>query len=280
MIKIFYFVYKYYGNSPSLIGNFIYLAIKINSMQDKIFEMLFDKDEITWQTVISELIKTEQIDPWDIDVSLLTHKYIEMIKTLKEMDFKISGKVLLASAILLKIKSNKLVGEDILEFDKLIEGADEDEIEDLYEDTTGIETTKDDGPISLIPRTPQPRKRKVSISDLMNALEKALEVKKRRVMQDIPPMDVNIPAKTKNITQILRDIYGKIRFFFLKGRKNRMTFSHLVPSGTKEDKIYTFVPLLHLTSQQKIDLHQEKHFGEIEIILKNKQEIEKELGAE
>ena len=247
-------------------------------MQDKIFELLFDKDEITWQSVIYELINTKQIDPWDVDVSLLTHKYIDIIKTLKEMDFKVSGKVLLAAAILLKIKSNKLVGEDILEFDRLIEGSDEDEIEDLYEDTTGIETTKDDI-VSLIPRTPQPRKRKVSIYDLMNALEKALEVKRRRVMQNIPPMRLEIPAHKRDITQIIKDIYANIKLFFFRYSKNRLTFSNMVPSGTKEDKIYTFIPLLHLTSQQKIELHQEKHFGEIEIILKNKQEIEKELGS-
>lgn len=247
-------------------------------MQDKIFELLINKDEITWQSVIYELIKTEQIDPWDVDISLLTQRYMGMIKTLKEMDFKISGKVLLAAAILLRIKSNKLVGEDILEFDRLLEGADEDEIEDLYEDTTDIETTKEDVH-SLIPRTPQPRKRKVSIYDLMNALEKALEVKRRRVIQSIPPMNINAPVKTRDITQVIKDIYTKIKLFFLGAKKNRMTFSHLVPSGTKEDKIYTFIPLLHLTSQQKIDLHQEKHFGEIEIILRNKKEIEKELGT-
>jgi len=247
-------------------------------MQDKIFELLFDKDEITWQTVIYELIKTEQIDPWDIDVSLLTQKYIGMLKKLKEMDFRISGKVLLAAAILLKIKSNKLVGEDILEFDRMIEGSEEDEIEDLYEDITDIETTKETDIHSLIPRTPQPRKRKVSIYDLMGALEKALEVKRRRVMQNIPPMDIDIPVKTKEITQIIRDIYGKIKLFFLRTKKNRLTFSQLIPSDTKNDKISTFIPLLHLTTQQKIDLYQEKHFGEIEVVLRTKREIEKELS--
>ena len=129
------------------------------------------------------------------------------------------------------------------------------------------------------PRTPQPRKRKVSIYDLMNALEKALEVKRRRVMQNIPPMRLEIPAHKRDITQIIKDIYANIKLFFFRYSKNRLTFSNMVPSGTKEDKIYTFIPLLHLTSQQKIELHQEKHFGEIEIILKNKQEIEKELGS-
>ena len=43
-----------------------------------------------------------------------------------------------------------------------------------------------------------------------------------------------------------------------------------MPSDSKEDKIYTFIPLLHLDHQRAVDLTQKKHFGEIEIELLNK----------
>ena len=46
-----------------------------------------------------------------------------------------------------------------------------------------------------------------------------------------------------------------------------MLFSELIDSDRKEDKIATFVPLLHLTTQEKIDLYQKEHFGDIEITL-------------
>jgi chromatin segregation and condensation protein Rec8/ScpA/Scc1 (kleisin family) len=39
---------------------------------EKIFEILFNKDEVTWQSLLYELVKTEQMDPWDINVSMLT----------------------------------------------------------------------------------------------------------------------------------------------------------------------------------------------------------------
>ena len=42
---------------------------------------------------------------------------------------------------------------------------------------------------------------------------------------------------------------------------------------TKEDKVFTFIPLLHLTNQRKIDLNQENHFGEIEIVLAKREEL-------
>ena len=53
-----------------------------------------------------------------------------MIKTLKEHDFRLSGKVLLAAAILLKIKSNRWVKEDIANLDAMFASAEQDE-EDL-----------------------------------------------------------------------------------------------------------------------------------------------------
>ncbi len=144
---------------------------------EKIFEILFSKDEVTWQGLLYELVKTEQMDPWNINVSMLTKKYIEIIKKLKELDFRVSGKVLLAAAILLKIKSNRLLNEDLSEFDRLLTESEEGLLEELDLEEEQNYRGNAEKPI-LIPRTPQPRKRKVSIYDLMGALEKALEVKK------------------------------------------------------------------------------------------------------
>ena len=243
---------------------------------EKIFELLFDKDEITWQSVIQELVKSEEMDPWDINISLLTKKYIDTIKKLKDLDFRVSGKVLLAAAILLKIKSNRLVGEDIEYLDRLISAQDE---EDLLSFEENLEPRPEEKiPKNLIPRTPQPRKRKVSIYDLMGALERALEVKRRRVLKSIPPMSVEIPEKKRDISEVIRDIYGRIKAFFWENKKERLTFSKLLPSDSKKDKIYTFIPLLHLTNQRKVDLFQQKHFGEIDIILRETEgEVSKEL---
>ena len=244
---------------------------------ERIFQILYSKDEVTWQSLLYELIKKEGMNPWDVDISQLTKDYIETIKKLKELDFRISGKVLLAAAILLKVKSNRLLNEDLYEFDRLLT-EEEELVEELdLEDQQHYEPGS--SPV-LIPRTPQPRKRKVSVFDLVNALEKALEVKQRRVLNSIPPMNLKIPEKKRDITEIIRDVYTKIKLFFSKGQKNKITFSQLVPSQSKEDKVYTFIPLLHSANQSKIDMAQQEHFGEIEIYLASKKEVDKELGAE
>src|SRR3989339_825000 len=233
---------------------------------ERIFEILFDKDELTWQSIIQELIKTEQMDPWDVNISLLTKKYIETIKKLKELDFRVSGKVLLAAAILLKIKSNKLVGEDIEYLDRLISQEGE---EDLVSFEDNLEPRPmEDIPKNLIPRTPQPRKRKVSIYDLMGALERALEVKRRRVLQSMPAQPIDIPVNVRDITSLIRQAYKAVNEYYGVRRKQKLMFSQLAPSGSRDDRIFTFVPLLHLSSQQRIALAQETHFSDFSIALR------------
>ena len=243
---------------------------------ERIFQILYKEDEVTWQSLLYELVKKEGMNPWDINISLLTRKYIDIIKTLKELDFRISGKVLLAAAILLKMKSNRLLNEDLSEFDRLLTH-EEELIEEL--DLEEQQYKLWEKPI-LTPRMPQPRKRKVSIFDLVNALEKALEVKQRRVLNSIPPMSVKIPERKRDITEVIREVYLRIKSFFMIDSQKKLTFSQLVPSQKKEDKIFTFIPLLHLTNQRKVNLEQKEHFGEIEIMMNTEKEVDKELGAE
>ncbi len=235
-------------------------------MHDKIFEILFTKDDISWQSLLLELVKSEGMDPWDIDVSILTQRYIEMLKNIKKLDFHVTGKVVLAAALLLKVKSSRLVGEDISNLDRLF-AATQGEL-DGFDDSELMQYEGGDeqgNPVpTLIPHTPQPRKRKVSIYDLIEALQKAMDVKKRRLMRYLPKgQTFTVPTRTFDIGNAIRELYLRIKKYYYENEK--LTFSQLIPSEEKADKVYTFIPLLHLTSQRKIDLIQQEHFGEIEI---------------
>ena len=237
-------------------------------MQDQILDMLLKEDEITWQTILKDLVKSEEMDPWDIDISLLTNRYLDIIKKMEEMNFFVSGKIILASSILLNIKSKRLMTEHIEQFDNFLFQSDEpEEFEDFIED---------DEQMVLEPRltikTPQTRKKKVSMRDLVNALEMAIEVDKKRKIRHLEKEtimpEIKLPERQEDITDQLKNIYQNIVNYFDEKKGTKLTFSKLIPSESREDKIITFVPLLHLENQKKVKTNQEISFGEIDIKLK------------
>ena len=238
-------------------------------MEDRIFDIIFKGDEVTWQSLILDLVRVENMDPWDIDISKLTQRYIEMLKKMQQLDLRISGKVVLSAAILLKMKSNYLMDRDLLAFDRLMHP--EEYTEDaLYEDDRPRPQINL-ADVRLIPKTPQPRKRKVSIYELVEALKQALEVKNRR-RQILDAVVITPPERKIDISVVIEHLYEQIEKLFSK--KGKITFSELLPSRDKKDVVSLFLPVLHLSNQRRVDLYQQTHFGEIEIALANGEERE------
>ncbi|MDP4012364.1 MAG: segregation/condensation protein A [Candidatus Nanoarchaeia archaeon] len=243
-------------------------------MQDRLLDMLMKKDELTWQTIIQDLVKSEQMNPWDVDISLLSRKYLDIVKGLQEHNFFISGKVILAAAILLKIKSHKFLNEDMTEFDAQLFRTDEDLLDDEGYIIDPI--TKEVIPDLLI-KTPQARKRRIDLNDLMSALDTALKVEHKRIIRKKSERVINeveLPTKKIDITKLIKSVYNRIVGWFSK--KEKVTFSELVGDNpSRDNKIYTFMPLLYLSNNHDIDLHQKVPFGEIDITKydANKQEV-------
>jgi segregation and condensation protein A len=241
--------------------------------QEQIFRILFENDELTWKQIIFGLIETEEMDPWDINISLIAQKFLEMLKKLKQMDFRISGKIVLASAILLKMKSTKLMDEEIAALDNLINAA-EDPVDMGLDDGLALqndlllENAENSEKPHIIVRTPQPRKRKVSVYDLVEALEKALETDARRI-RSAPRLvkEARAPRDHVDMSAIIREVYDKVNRHYRQRSAPLLTFEDLVPSQEREDKVLTFIPLLHLDFQRKLDVEQRQHFGQIGIRL-------------
>src|SRR3989344_1782600 len=123
--------------------------------QQQIHDILFNR-EIGWQDIIYDLINTEQLNPWDINISILTEKYLIKIQELEEADFFVSSKVLLAASFLLRIKSEILLNEYIKSIDDILFGKKE-KIPSKFERLELNEQIPE-----LIPRSSMPRFRKVS----------------------------------------------------------------------------------------------------------------------
>lgn len=243
---------------------------------EQILQVVLNEDELSWQHIIVDLVKSEQMDPWDIDVTHLTQKFLDIIRKLQQLDFRVGGKLVLAAAVLLKIKSDRLMDEDLSMLDSLIHSAEHDQEElDLlgmdFDDFFEAGAPAPERP-KIYPRTPQPRQRKVSVYDLVTALEQALEVtvrREKRALDNVKAPEVTVPEKKVDITDLMNNLLERID----SHKAEEVYFHHLVTSEEKHHKVLTFIPLLHLTNERRVDLVQEEHFGHISVTLLSKEPV-------
>lgn len=229
---------------------------------DHLYEIITSQ-EVSWQAIIYDLINTNQLDPWDIDLSLLANRYLAKIREMEGANFFVSSKVLLAASLILRIKSDILLNEHIKSIDDILFGKKEIE-ERKYE---RIEIDENELPV-LYPRTPLPRMRKVSLQELMSALGKAINTENRRIKKEIVERqagreaEIVLPKASRvNVKDRIRKIYSRFLTMF-KARKERIGYTELIGKD-REERIAAFLPVLHLDHQQKVWLQQEGHLDEI-----------------
>ena len=144
--------------------------------QEQIHTLLFG-ETLSWQAIIYDLINTEQLDPWDINLSFLASKFLEKVRQLEEANFFISSKVLFAASLLLRMKSEVLLEKDIQNLDDTLFGKKEQKkyIQERLE--------LDEEIPELILRTPLPRFKKVTLEELIRALDVAIKTENRRIQK-------------------------------------------------------------------------------------------------
>ena len=233
--------------------------------QEEIHDLLFSR-QIDWQEIIYDLINTEQLDPWVINIVLLTERYFKKIQELEEADFFVSSKVLLAASFLLRIKSEILLNKYVKSIDDILFGRKEEIKKTTFE---RIELGEDIP--ELIPRSPLPRFKKVTLKELMESLNKAISTENRRIKKEIinknalRESSISLPKRNFSIKDKIKEILNKLTGHFKSGEKYKKISYSEFTGNNPEEKIIAFSPLLHLENQHKVWLEQENHFEEIYI---------------
>lgn len=241
---------------------------KSNFQQNQVHDILFNR-ELGWQEIIYDLINTEQLDPWNIDIIVLTEKYLEKINDLDETDFFVSSKVLLAAALLLRIKSEILLNRYIKSIDEILFG--KKEIKKYSMERIEL----DEEIPELVLKSPMPRFRKVTLKELLESLNKAIITENRRIKKTIlnknalRESSISLPKRRTSIKDKIKEIYDNLHIHFKDNQgTHKVPFSEFV-NQTKDERIESFSSLLHLDNQGKVWLDQKNHFGEIHIWLKH-----------
>lgn len=237
--------------------------------QEQIHDILFNR-EIGWQEIIYDLINTEQLDPWDVDIIILTERFFVKIQELEESDFFVSSKVLYAAALLLRIKSEVLLNDHIKSIDDILFGNKEEKKK--YE----MEHIELDEEIpNIVPRSPMPRFKKVTLKELMSSLNKAITTENRRIKKEILKKNalretaISLPnKKTISIKDRIKEVYGNLKSHFKETQDDKVSFKKFI-GDNKDEQIISFYPLLQLDHQKKIWLEQEEHLVDFNIWLKH-----------
>ena len=209
--------------------------------------------DATWKDILVELVKSNELDPWNIDIVDIVDKYIEAVKSFKVMDLRIPANIILAAAILLRLKS------DMLNLFK----QEEDQIQ---EEEAFIRPNVSVDELTL--RLRPPMKRKIALVELIHALEEAMRIKEGKATQRMLK-GVEMPIRfddfdmEKEVEVLHEEIKHRV------DKKNMTTFTYLSTEFKFKDNVVTglFIPLLFLANKGKIFLLQEEFFGEIIIQL-------------
>ncbi|MGB9732737.1 MAG: segregation/condensation protein A [Candidatus Micrarchaeia archaeon] len=227
------------------------VQIQIETTESKIDLEKF-VSEGTWKDLLIELVRKNKLDPWNVDIVDIVDKYIEAVKELKVLDLRVPANIILVASILLYFKSEALYLE----------------IEGKHEENGSEEAEQ-----RIVPEIPQlsfrlriPPKRKITLNELIQALEEAMKLKEEKEQKKSEVVEFPIKFESRDIEIELSRIMGEIKKNVDK--KGMTTFSALAKAiRSKDILVEVFIPLLYLAHRGEILLIQEQFFGEIIIAL-------------
>ncbi len=228
------------------------------------------KQENSWEQILYDVVAIQNMDPWNLDILLLSRGFADYISGIKELDFRIPAKWVIIACILLRMKS------DHIKILKMDEDADEfmdlDELEELAELEEAEVERLDLDPLEAVPRRKPVRQ--VTITELVSSLKKVIKAEKRRELR-IQKRKDRIKISSDDITRRIDNLYSKIGDMLTTIRENEVKFSKLVGHWERGKVVDTFLPLVHLDHEKKVACRQERIFEEIFIKKRKEGEIPK-----
>ena len=224
-------------------------------VHDQLVEIVESPD---WKSLLTDIVKAEGMDPWNIDVTVLSGKYLEKINAMSKIDFRVPANAILCSSILIRFKSDAWDLYPQEEFEEKLE-------DDHWEYIIDGQRVPDLDPARRITR------RRITIDDLITAVEKVMEKERKRAMRqrerlEVPQELMAIAFEDReDFEEKVEAVYGRV--LASADSQKMATFSQVVPGKTRTDTIMTLLPLMHLATRGRLAISQEKCFGEIFIYL-------------
>jgi segregation and condensation protein A len=218
------------------------------------------------------LIKKEEVDIYEVNLTKLATQFIEYIDTMRLLDLEIAGEFLVMASTLMYIKSRELLPVDQ---QAQVEGEEEGEdprwelirqlveykkFKDAAAQLQSLEARQE----HIFPRVPgkvefeaaeTPAKPEVSIFDLLNAVNTVLKrfEKREGAIREIYQDKWTVSEKIESILKAINE-------------RGSLKFSELFEgAASRGEVVCTFLALLELIRLKQLVCTQPEHFTEIEI---------------
>ncbi|MDD5163270.1 MAG: segregation/condensation protein A [Candidatus ainarchaeum sp.] len=214
-------------------------------------------DQPAWKTILIDLVKSNKMNPWDIDLTELANKYFQKIQALEKADLKLPANAILASTILLKFKARAISISSIEDEDETTKEMTKEEIQFFEQNIPELRHGR------------QLRTGKITLDELVSNIEAILEKTKQRgnILREKEIPEFKLSMNQPNIEKKIEETYLLIQ---KKADSQGITrFSQLITGKNPVEMVNVFIPMLFLTNKGKINIWQEEFWREIFIALQS-----------
>ncbi len=225
-----------------------------------------------------ELVMEEKLNPWKINLRKFTKLYMDRIRSDREIDFIIAGKIIyMAWNILMRKSEQVLENASVVEkeqeefFDVDMDTGFFDEIYDVGYDSDGAYPENPEK-IELKEPVRRDETRPVSLFDLVSAMSQVKremeKKKKRRKVREKFRFNLEEKVHKEDLEEEIKEVWSRIS----EVHGDEVALS-LLYDGTNEDFVTVFIALLFLEKFGKVELEQYMLYDEIYIKIKVPEEL-------
>jgi segregation and condensation protein A len=205
---------------------------------------MMDEDSPFWATppyiLLTDVLQLDKVEPWNVDVGKLVVGFLDEMKRLGDIDFRISGNALYSASVIFMRKTRDLVELGLLPPEE------EDEDAELV--------------IPLIRPPFRLTNRRVTLEELLVAMDHVLTKgvrqhsisSKRRYSSKADPLTFEMSKDQANIEETIADVYRDLCRIMRIGDVSR--FTDVLMNNTRQEIVRVFFSLLFLFARAYIDI--------------------------
>lgn len=205
---------------------------------------MMDNDSPFWATppyiLLTDVLQLDKVEPWNVDVGKLVVGFLNEMKRMGDIDFRISGNALYSASVIFMRKTRDLVQLGILPPE---EDNDEEELE-----------------IPLIRPPFRLTNRRVTIEELLIAMDHVLSKgtrrrttpTKRQYRTKADPITFTMNVDQANIEETLAEVYSDLQRLLKVGESSK--FTDILVNNTRREIVRVFFSILFLHGRKLIDI--------------------------